>query len=185
MNFERVVVNDLTYSDGDNDRDEARLLTFFREHYDEVANDVFPDPLFHQYYNPLVIKVTDRSGRVVGGLLSCAPPALIDQALTLKDSASFKRLMRLTFLDMIAVDAGHPEVYRILIRLYLKTVKDNGFKNILGYTKRGTLHDELVDAGFVVMNPYDVAPPLQGGNWVLPPSEDPALVSWFYKVHPL
>jgi hypothetical protein len=183
MEFSPVVINGFTFTNVKENKDKLALRKFFTQHYDAIAEDVFPDEDFAEYYNSLIVKVTDSSGKIVGGLLSCAPPLLANQAFKQPTQGALNRIKRLTFLDLIAVDEDNEELYPLLLEFYIKISQKNGLKTIIGFTSEFSyLSSQLDAADFAVLQPNQPAPLLQGINWELPLNEPKETTVWFYKV---
>lgn len=183
MDFSPRLIKGFSFEQVKTDKDKLALRNFFKQHYSNVAQDVFPEDDFKEYYNPLIVKVTDASGKIVAGLLSCTPPMLAEQTFKNPTKGNLNKVKRLTFLDLIAVDKKSEEAYPILLDLYVEISKSNGVKSIIGFTKDlSYLSSQLEAADFAVLNPREKPPLLQGINWELPPTEPKDSTVWFYKI---
>lgn len=163
------------------DKDKTKLRTFFKKDYPQIAVDVFPPEELENIYNSIIIKATNSSGTIVGGLLSCAPPALAEKAS--RDNSAYLKTRRLTFLELLSVEDKHPEFYVELLNFYENTLTQKNIKTIVGFTTYNNLvYDVLKQEGYSVLEPYEALPPLQGIDWHLPPTENPSTTVWFYKI---
>lgn len=163
------------------DKDKTKLRTFFKKDYPQIASDVFPPEELETVYNSVIIKVTDNAGTIVGGLLLCAPPALAEKAA--RENSAYLKTRRLTFLELISVDDKHLPRYSELLSFYEKTLQERNIKTVVGFTTfNGLVYDVLKQEDYTLLEPYEPLPPLQGIDWHLPPSENPAKTVWFYKV---
>jgi len=184
MIFTETTINGIKFSPVTTAKDKHALREFFKKHYAEVSEDVFPSEDLEACYNSLIIKATDSSGRIVAGLLSCAPPLLAEKVLTEGTVGAMNRVKRLTFLDLIAVDFALEEaIYPDLLKLYKEASHQNGIKSIIGFTRElSYLSFKLEEADFKVLAPLEQAPMLQGIHWELPRNEPQDSTEWFYKL---
>lgn len=112
------------------DKEKTKLRNFFKRDYPQIASDVFPPEELETVYNSVIIEATDTAGTVVGGLLSCAPPALADKAT--RENSAYLKTKRLTFLELISVDNKHLPLYSELLSFYETTLQKKILKRLLG-----------------------------------------------------
>lgn len=183
VQFDTETVGKYAFTSIDTLDDQKKMRKFFSQYYDDVAPDVFPTDDFAPFFNTLGIKVSDLAGNIVGGLLSCAPPVLAEEAFrTNTEGNAMKRIKRLTFLDLFSVANDDAELYSLLIDIYEQTSIANEIKSIIGFVDPfSQLASKLRAHNFVVLKPHEPAPSLQGISWELPPSMDKNNTVWFYK----
>lgn len=185
MFFQEEKVGDLTFAEAKSHEERRNLRRFFGKQYPKIAEDVFPDADFEKYFNSLILSVTDKNSNIQGGILSCAPPALAEEAIRTGSSAALKRIQRLTFLDLFVVNDEYErnsEVYSLLIDIYEQTSRANNIKTIVGFVPEDSmLATKLALHNFNVLKYGERIPSLQGIQWELPPALKNERVVWFYK----
>jgi hypothetical protein len=183
MTFAVKEINGLTYSPVEEDKDKIVLREFFKKHYPDVALDVFPASELNEFFNPIAFSVKNEKGHIVGGILSCAPPILAEQAQINPTHANKNRVERLTFVDMLAFDEDYADHASDALDYFVNASREKGIKVIIGFVVRASNVARALDKkDFTILNPYDSLPNFQGYAWQLPPTADAEQIVWFYKM---
>ena len=183
MIFTNTKIDNIEYVQPKDEQEKRSVREFFKKYYKHVALDVFPNEEHEPFYNPLLIKGTDASGKIVGSLFSCTPPLLAKKTFENPSQANLNRTKRLTFLELVSSENNDKGIQVQLLNLLVETSKNNGVKSIVGFVSTDNpLTSSLSSAGFNLLHPNEPLPPLQGIRWELPPDENSATTIWFYKM---
>jgi hypothetical protein len=183
MTLAEKEINGLTYALVEEDKNKVVLREFFKKHYPDVALDVFPATELNEFFNPVVFNAKNEKGHIVGGILSCAPPILAEQAQINPTHANKNRVERLTFVDMLAFDEEYVSHAPDGLDYFVEVAREKGIKVIIGFVVRASSVARALDKkDFTILNPYDSLPNFQGYAWQLPPTADAEQIVWFYKM---